>query len=727
MPRTQPTVPTRSEVGSIRGPILGLTAIVLLILALSAFSQWSTTRAANDLDDERSSRAVLLAIQGQISHMESVADDNANWDDAATALYQTKVDKDFGWRGFGAVTNNAKIYETMFAIDGQGQQTLAYEDGKVVHSDLVARYGHPFQVLVDAAKRSHASTGGLIVVDREIRIVGVGVVTPTSENLKARFGNQAPVLIAFAIRLSPKRLKAIETALQLEGMVLQESPTESSIALVDPDGRRISSLGWQPTNPGYQAFRKATPILGLVLLMRLLALALVLSYSYRFYKELRRSALIDALSHLPNRRALELEVTRHMRRGEHVTLAFLDLDGFKAVNDNYGHSVGDQLIRKCSDVALDLSTGCKMVARLGGDEFAVLAVGTDADGRIAVYVHSLLQRLAMPFHLGERTILVGASAGMAARMPDVHDVGELMRRADIAMYVSKRSGKMQMTWFEPRLDLEQAEPLQIDQRLRVALERGHFEVHYQPLVDARSNEVVALEALLRWNDPAGQNLPADRFIPIAEETGIIDQIGLFVLNTACTAANAWPDVRLAINVSAAQLRNPEFPKQLRSVLDTTGFPASRLEIEITETYVVMNTGVATKVLAEIQALGVGIALDDFGTGFASIGFLRQFKFDTLKIDRSLVIDAVGDEGARAMVHASVVVARALKMTVVAEGIEHEAQALLMRVAGCDLLQGWLYSKAVPQAEVPSMIEDLRFAHVRGNPATVLRPGRIAQI
>lgn len=699
-------MPTTSQVPSIRAPILALTALVLFILALSAFSQWTTTLAANDLDVERSSRAVQLAIQGQIFHMESVADDNANWDDAATALYRPAVDRDFGWRGFGAVTSNEKIYESMFAIDGQGRQTLAFEDGKVARSDLVAQYGQPLQALIAAAKRSRASSGGLIAVGKEVRILGVGVVTPTSEALKARFANQPPVLIAFAIRLSPKRLESIEKGLQLEGMQFQEGPSASSIALADPLGKTIAFLGWRPSNPGYEAFRKATPILGLVLLMRLLALALVLSYSYRFYTELRRSALTDALSNLPNRTSLEFEVTRHMRRGEHISLAFLDLDGFKAVNDNYGHSVGDQLIRQCSDAARSLAANCTMVARLGGDEFAILAVGADADEHIATFIQSLLRRLTMPFYLGERTVLVGASAGMASRTPDVTDVEELMRRADIAMYVSKRSGKMQMTWFEPSLDQEQAEALQIDQRMREALAKGHFEVHYQPLVDARSGEVLVLEALLRWNDPDGQNLAADRFIPIAEETGLIDQIGLFVLSTACTAARAWPNVRLAINISAAQLRNPEFPAQLRAVLANTRFPATRLEVEITETYVVQNTAVAAKVLAEIQASGVCVVLDDFGTGFASIGFLRQFKFDTLKIDRSLVLDAVGDEGARAMVHASVVVARALGMTVVAEGIEHEAQAHLMRVAGCDLLQGWLYSKALTEAEVPATIEAL---------------------
>jgi EAL domain-containing protein (putative c-di-GMP-specific phosphodiesterase class I) len=239
--------------------------------------------------------------------------------------------------------------------------------------------------------------------------------------------------------------------------------------------------------------------------------------------------------------------------------------------------------------------------------------------------------------------------------------------------------------------------------MRKALDEGQFQLFYQPLVGARCNRIVALEALLRWNDPDGEAVGPDLFIPIAEETGLIDRIGLFVLERACQEAAAWPDLQLAVNVSAAQLRNPDFPLHLAEILQKTGFPARRLELEITETYVVLQPEIANRVLSQIQRLGVKIALDDFGTGYASIGFLRQFNFDTLKIDRSLVVDAISDDGARAMVHASIVVARALGMAVVAEGIENEAQAHFMRVAGCDTLQGWLYAPAVAAGEVYDLV------------------------
>lgn len=697
---------TGGETASLRGPILGLAAITPVILAITAFSQWSTTKATNELDLERSSTAVQHAIQSQVAHMESVADDNANWDDAALALYRPKMDADFAWRGFGAVTGNAKIYETMFILDGRGKQALGYEDGKAVSADLVARYGQAFQALAAKARSSRTAAGGLVQVGSETRVVGVAAVTPTTGSLKSRFAHEAPVLVAFSIRLSPSVIGAMGAGLQLDGLSLESTPRETSIPLSDPLGRTIARLGWEPGNPGFLAFRKAMPMLGLALLMRALALALVLSYCLRFYREIRHTALNDALSGLPNRRSLEIEVTRSLKRGDQVAVAFLDLDGFKAVNDNYGHSVGDELIRQCAKAAVDLALDCKMVARLGGDEFAVMATGPNAGARVKKFVRKLLNRLANPFTLGERTILVGASAGLASSSDGANDISELMRRADIAMYAAKHSGKMQMKWYDPALDQAQAETLSIDQAMRQGLELGQFHVHYQPLVDARTHRVAAVEALLRWVDPDSQTPGPDRFIPVAEETGLIDRIGLYVLERACRDAKPWGDVRLAVNVSAAQLRNPLFPKQLADLLERTGFPSSRLELEITETYMVLDADMALLALQEIQKLGVGIALDDFGTGYASIGFLKQFPFDALKLDRSLVVEAAREESAQAIVHASVVVARALGMSVIAEGIEHEAQAHLMRVAGCDLLQGWLFAKAVEAVQVPAIIDDL---------------------
>jgi diguanylate cyclase (GGDEF)-like protein len=692
------------ESGSMRQPILVLITILLAVIGLSAASHWMTSNAANDLDLERSARAVEMSLKSQIDQVKAVAEDNANWDDAAIALYRDKADLDFGWRTWGAVSDNENVYETVFAIDTAGKVHMAYEAGLPSTAELGQIYGNGLQTLVKEIEAGSPSAGGFIVAKGQLRAVGMSKIVPTSDQLSGLTKDRLPVILVFSRIVSPKMLAGIGDGLVLSQLQLTKQPTASSILVRDPVGRAVAVVGWKPSKPGNEAFWKASPMVGLVAFLRLAALAIALTYCYRFYAQVRRSALVDSLSGLPNRRALELAVAKSLKRGEHLALAFVDLDGFKAINDNYGHSVGDQLITECSALAMELAANCKMVARLGGDEFAIFSTGSSADENLQNFVENLLHRLSQPFHLGERTILIGASIGIASLSEGVGDVTELMRRADIAMYASKQSGKMRCTYFDPEIDREQSRFRDIDQRMRQSLEDGHFEVQYQPLVDARTGQVVSLEALLRWNDPAAQNLTADIFIPIAEETGLIDRIGLFVLTKACTDAKDWLEVRLSVNISSAQLRNPDFPSHLKKILDETQFPAERLELEITETYVVLNPKIAVKILADIQMLGIKIALDDFGTGYASIGFLRQFQFDTLKIDQSLVSEAVSDEGARAMVQASIVVARALGMQIVAEGIENEEHAIFMRAAGCDHLQGWYFSRAVKSIDVLTMIQ-----------------------
>ena len=224
-------------------------------------------------------------------------------------------------------------------------------------------------------------------------------------------------------------------------------------------------------------------------------------------------------------------------------------------------------------------------------------------------------------------------------------------------------------------------------------------MHYQPLVDAETREIVAVESLIRWVRPDGEQIGPHIFIPIAEESGLINAIGLWVLRQACTDALQWDGIMLSVNISAAQLRNPEFPIQMGHILEETGFPPEQLELEITETCLVLDPIVAERNLDVIRGFGVNVSLDDFGTGYASIGFLRQFRFEKLKLDRSLVVDAETDEGSRAMMLSSITVARALKMGVAAEGVETQEQADLVRIAGCDQIQGWLYYKAMPASEI----------------------------
>ncbi|MCT2559456.1 EAL domain-containing protein [Tsuneonella sp. YG55] len=422
----------------------------------------------------------------------------------------------------------------------------------------------------------------------------------------------------------------------------------------------------------------------------------------------------DSLSGLPNRRALHEDAARWAKPGDEVAVALIDLDGFKLVNDHYGHVVGDQVLRECAAVLLDICGAEARPYRLGGDEFAILKAGPLAGTILEGICRALLERMGSPIPVEDRRIPVGASVGLSRSTgSDGLGSSELLRRADVAMYASKRGGKMRCTWFRDDFDQSREAAHILDGELRTALARGQFAVAYQPLVDARTGVIVAVESLVRWERPDGKRIGPNVFIPVAEESGLINAIGLWVLERACRDALGWDGIKLSVNVSAAQLRNPEFPIQLGQILDETGFPPERLELEITETCLVLDPVVAERSLDLIRKFGVNVALDDFGTGYASIGFLRQFRFEKLKLDRSLVVEAQRDNGSRAMMLSSISVARAMNMDITAEGVETEEQADLVRAAGCDQIQGWLYYKAMPAGELSARLKETASRKGRG--------------
>ena len=430
------------------------------------------------------------------------------------------------------------------------------------------------------------------------------------------------------------------------------------------------------------------------------AVVLLVRSGLRQVSRLERLGLTDTLTGLPNRHALHLDFKRLARSDEEMALALIDLDGFMLVNEHYGHNIGDRAIRECGAIFLTICGEEASIYRLGGDEFALLKTGPLAATLLEGLCRKIVERLMRPVKVDERRLTLGASIGLARRSvgEDVSS-SELLRRGDVAMYSSKRGGKARCTWYSPEFDRSREVIRELDDELRQALANEEFCLHYQPLVDCTTREIVAVESLIRWQRPDGKKIGPNVFIPVAEESGLINPLGLWVLRRACLDALAWDKIKLSVNISAAQLRNPEFPIQLGHILEETGFDPERLELEITETCLVLDPVVAERSLDVIRGFGVNVALDDFGTGYASFGFLRQFRFEKLKLDRSLVVQAGEDDASRAMMLSSITVARAMKMGVTAEGVETEEQAEMVRAAGCDQIQGWLYFKAMPASEI----------------------------
>lgn len=419
---------------------------------------------------------------------------------------------------------------------------------------------------------------------------------------------------------------------------------------------------------------------------------------------MERLGLTDALTGLPNRHAFHQDYKRIARANEEMAVALIDLDGFMMVNEHHGHQIGDRTIRESGAIFLTICGDEAAVYRLGGDEFALLKSGPLAATLLEGLCRRIVERMGRSLKVDERRLTLGASVGLA-RSGAGEDLpsSELLRRADVAMYSSKRGGKGRCTWYSSEFDRSREAIRDLDDELRQGLLNGEFEVHYQPLVDCITRRVVAVESLIRWERGDGKRVGPNVFVPVAEESGFINPLGLWVLRRACTDALPWHGIKLSVNISAAQLRNPEFPIQLGHILEETGFEPERLELEITETCLVLDPVVAERSLNVIRGFGVSVVLDDFGTGYASFGFLRQFRFEKLKLDRSLVIQAGEDDGSRAMMLSSITVARAMKMEVTAEGVETEAQAEMVRAAGCDQIQGWLYFKAMPAAQIPQYL------------------------
>ena len=428
----------------------------------------------------------------------------------------------------------------------------------------------------------------------------------------------------------------------------------------------------------------------------------------RATERIRYLAEHDPLTGLANRRRLheqlegELESSR--RQGTKFAVHVIDVDRFKTVNDLFGHAEGDRLLVDLATCLRQEARESDMIARIGGDEFVILQAGI-ADARAAGALAGRLlgavsARLA---ETGTRALAATVSIGIALAPDDGTTAEALLSHADMALYQVKSTGRNGFAFFNTEINEAQLARRRMEAELRRACERGEMAVHYQPLLEIASDQVVGFEALVRWRWNGEEISPAV-FIPVAEESGSIVEIGRFVLREACREAAGWPaKLRVAVNISALQIQDGGLPDLVANVLEETGLEAGRLELEVTESLLLANAEAATEVLARIRALGVTISLDDFGTGYSSLATLRMFPFDKIKLDRSFVNDLGRLGEAEAIVMAVLGLGRALDVSVVAEGVETEEQAAMLRAAGCALLQGYLIGRPAPIARFGAVI------------------------
>jgi diguanylate cyclase (GGDEF)-like protein/PAS domain S-box-containing protein len=415
----------------------------------------------------------------------------------------------------------------------------------------------------------------------------------------------------------------------------------------------------------------------------------------------------DPLTNLPNRALFREHLDQQLNwvnRGSKLAVLYLDLDHFKSINDTLGHPLGDELLAAVASRLRTCIRETDIVARLGGDEFAIIQTAIEQPADVTGLATRIIENIREPFDLGGgHHVVTDTSIGIATAPDDGTDADRLLKNADLALYGAKANGRGTYHFFEPEMDARAKARRAMEFDLREAIMCGGFELHYQPLVDLRTNAIIGCEALLRWQHPVrGLISPAD-FIPLAEETGLINQLGEWVLLTACTEATKWPHhTKVAINISPVQFRSPGLALKVIGALAESGLSPHRLELEITETVLIRDDEVALRTLHQLREAGVRIALDDFGTGFSSLSYLQRFPFDKIKIDRCFIKDIAAKDGSVAIVRAVIGIAKARKITTTAEGVETDEQRRLLRKLGCDEMQGFLVSRAKPAAEIRTL-------------------------
>ena len=485
--------------------------------------------------------------------------------------------------------------------------------------------------------------------------------------------------------------------------------------LSDPRGRAIAHFAWTPRQPGAEIVSSVVPFVTVALAGFALLAAFVLRYMRRTAvaiaageSRLRHLAMHDPLCGLPNRiffgERLEAAIEEVRAGSSPAAVFYIDLDHFKDVNDTLGHHVGDELIR---NVTLRLSHTLRsgdLVARLGGDEFAVISSIGDDRAKIEAMAQRIIAALCAPYSISKQNIIIGASIGIAVIDRNCGAAADIMRYADIALYRAKSEGRNRACIYDAAMDAELSNRKLLEADLREAIENDQLELNYQPIVNNSGEVLVGVEALCRWTHPTRGVIPPSEFIPAAEHSGLIIELGAWVLRRALTDGKAWPGVSVAINVSPLQFRRTDFADLVERTLEETRFDPSRLELELTESVLLGNVDSAEAGMRRLKALGVKLALDDFGTGYSSLLYLRRFPFDKLKIDRSFVLSIEKAADAAAIVHAVVSLGRGLGMKVTAEGVETADQQLFLRAAGVHSMQGYRFGRPVPAAQISERLK-----------------------
>jgi diguanylate cyclase (GGDEF)-like protein len=701
-------------------------ATALLVAAVLVLA----TRESDRVAWERQSRLVSHVLSAQVQRIPHDQESVTIWDDA---VVKTKLRYDAEWVdiNLGAWMHDYFGHDQIFvlnsgnepvyaSIDGANAEVSAYESNREKVAPLVLALrtaladSAPGDVAADPARFHNAD---LVVIGGRPAIASVLPLVSDSGNVQQTPGSE---FLHVSVRfLDGSFLDQLRQDYLLEGprfaWVAYAGPSEEVFPLSTNAGDVLGYFIWQPDRPGWRILRRTAPALGAALFVVGAIVALLTRRLRRASRELEASeaqaqhlAFHDTLTGLPNRALFNDRFDRALadsrRTGAQLAILYLDVDRFKNVNDTLGHPAGDDLIRELARRLTGLMRGADDVSRLGGDEFGVIQTGVTSTRDVEALCERIIAAVAQPFHLLGSSAFVGVSIGVAIAPQAGVDHAELVRKADIALYRAKVEGRNLFRIFSDEMDFTVQRRREIERELREALEvGGKLEVVYQPLYSARTAGMVGVEALLRWHHPTHGTIPPGVFIPIAEEAGLIHELGDWVLREACKAAVRWPLHHVAVNVSAVQFRSQRFAARVLDILRETGMAPNRLELEVTESVLLDSAELSAVTLEALRAAGIRIALDDFGTGYSSLTYLQKYPVDKIKIDRSFVQNLGSDAASDAIVEAMVNLARALRVEVTAEGVETVQQRDALKRIGCDELQGFLLSPPVTADTVDRLL------------------------
>ncbi|MCB1488221.1 MAG: bifunctional diguanylate cyclase/phosphodiesterase [Bauldia sp.] len=697
-----------------------IAGIVITVVTVVVAIFWMAARQ-NDQAAKSTETMVVGGVEAMVRRVNGLANDYAWWQD----FYDAYVKRDDEWMrtNIESSVEETEIADIMAVVSQAGTIDYAYVLGedRTAEQILTPEVIGGIRLLAEGMPiENFAARSAFLDVDGTIMLIAVSRVTPVYEEEK-----QDPTKLPFfvvGISLNEEALLNLGRSFLIDDLHIELATDPNQVLFADAPpiadifGKTVGHFVWTPPTPGYAVLRN-------VLLPIAIALALfcVVAFTTAFRarrvaialgeseKEAVIAARTDSMTALMNRTGFtELlaspDYEQACANGK-LAVIYMDINGFKAVNDSIGHHGGDELVKALARRVTGVLPGDARFARIGGDEFAVTIIGNavretaaDAAARIVGCLDQPFTVHGFEFHV---TVAVGyAIAGGTGLTPS-----EIVRRADIAMYHAKNGAEREAILYNSTMETGALEKKQIETSLRRAIELGDLRVFYQPVVRANDLTVVGMEALLRWTSKELGTVSPSTFIPVAEETGLIHDIGRFVVDRVCKDAANWPGMKMAINLSPVQLRDPDFATGLLDAVRSHGLEPSRFELELTEGILVNNPTIAKRKLAKLKEMGFTLSLDDFGTGFSSIGYLRQFPFDILKVDRSFVRDIGLNATANALIQSLVSLGDAMNLSVIAEGIENEDQLKLLRLVQCEYVQGYLVSRPVPAEEITELLRD----------------------